>query len=272
MAGKGIFPISVFIQGMVLGAAMALMLSKALPAAEAQEPAENDAQIESADWGVQRVSARSGQRITSRLSLSEVNRISVEGDRVAGVRAAQNGVPGAPAVEFDRDEQTGDLYVVVTSGQPDQVVSAFISTERRNTYHVLFTIKNQPGSQLFISNIDEQPGGSVQLTGGPRSQSYQDLVTRFAAAAFESMPIESTGRDRSIRLSDTVSLEPKGIIEEGQLRARFFDLINNGATSFALDHHAFIADGVLAVASAYDEAPAYSTIRVITVERVMSDE
>lgn len=226
----------------------------------------NTASIVEGDWGAQTVEARSGQRIPAPLSLAEVNRISFEGDRVAGVRAAQNGTPGAPSIEFDRDTATGDLYVVVGQGRAGQVLSAFISTERRHTYHLLFTIREQPANQLFIRNVssDEEP---VPL-GGSRDQAmdYQEAVVGFATYAIETEPTGEPSA-RPERIARDLELVTLGTVSRGDLRGEVFEFRNRGFEAAPLSHAAFLAPGVLAVASPYDEIPPNSSVRVVVIER-----
>lgn len=260
-----------FFYGMAIGAAMMWAAAGLMQAAHAQEveaqagEGERTASVVGGDWGAQTVEARSGQRIPAPLSLAEVNRISFEGDRVAGVRAAQNGLPGAPSIEFDRDAATGDLYVVVAQGRAGQVLSAFVSTERRHTYHLLFTIRDQPANQLFIRNLNTDEHGAAVQGSADQASDYQEAVVGFATFAIDAEPEPVEARPE--RIGQDLELVSLGRVSRGSLSGEIFEFRNRGFAAAPLRHDAFAGPGVIAVASPFDEIPPNSAVRVVVIER-----
>ena len=143
-----------FPMGFVLGLFTAVFGSFLMEEAHGQEPQSvlvEDAARVSGDWGIQRVQAVPGQRIPVRLSLQEINRISFEDDEAFNVRVAENNVRGAPIIQFERDNRTGDMYATIANGAAGQVLSAFVTTDLGHTYHLLFTIENQPATHVTIA-------------------------------------------------------------------------------------------------------------------------
>lgn len=231
------------------------------PAPLAGLPARAEAQIEGGDWGTIRVTARSGQRINATLSLSEPTRVSFEGDGVANVRAAQNGRAGAPMVEFEADETTGDLYLVVTQGAVNQIVSTFITTRRGDTYHVMWTIRDQPASQVFVRG--ERDEEVLAPTGG-RASGHQDAIVQFARFAFEAAP--GNASNRADEVAPGIFVRSLGSVEEGGLFAHIFELRNETENSIPVDHSVFATGTTVAIASAFDDVAPQSMIRVIVIE------
>ena len=130
-----------FEMGFMLGLFTAVLGSFFAEEAHGQEPQTvlvEDAARVSGDWGIQRVQAVPGQRIPVRLSLQEINRISFEDDEAFNVRVAENNVRGAPIIQFERDNRTGDMYATIANGAAGQVLSAFVTTDLGHTYHLLF--------------------------------------------------------------------------------------------------------------------------------------
>ncbi|HCY54807.1 MAG TPA: hypothetical protein DF715_04550 [Oceanicaulis sp.] len=213
------------------------------------------------EWGQSHFRLADGERFPATLSTSEVTRISFDGDRVAGVRSAQNGEAGGPVINWERDDATGDLYGVVSGGRPGQVISAFITTERGATYQALFTLADQPAAQIFISGIGSE-GGQAPARAG-RAQVHAQRIVEFAVWAAGQSP--QARRSRPEIISEGVSLSIIGDVERDGLIARFFEFSNITAANVDIRHEAFADVAVLAVVSSLDEIPAGGRARVFTV-------
>ena len=225
-------------------------------------PAQIQARIDGGDWGAVRVTARSGQRIPATLSLSEVTRVAFEDDQVSSVRAAQAGRPGAPSVDFERDERTGDLYIVVTEGLANQVVSTFVTTARGHTYQILWTIRDMPAAQLFIRGQHVVPGG--RPSDGGRASAHDAAIVEFAQYAFQADPQD--GRDRPEEVVRGVYVTSLGVVGEGAYQGHVFAVENRSDAAITIDHAVFVTSDTVAVASALDIVSPGGVARVIVIE------
>ena len=260
-----------FLRGALLGscigvAALGLgMKAFAQPASlidEAASISQLDAQSERAlvtggDWGTLHVTAREGQRISAGLSLGEVTRIAFEDDVVVAVRSTQSGRPGAALIEFEQEEATGDLYIVVAQGSANQIISAFVTTGSGRTYHFLFTIRDQPAAQIFVRGIGE----------GPILSSRQRVGREFAHRAMNAGELEA-GENRMgpVELSHGVSLIDLGRLEGQGMAARIYEIRNSSSVSVPVIHQAFMTDAVVAVASRLDEVAPGTSARLAVLE------
>jgi len=232
------------------------------PALHARNDVSEQATVLGGDWGTLHVEARDGQRIPASLSLSEVTRIAFENDAVVGVRSTQNGRPGAPLIEFEQDATTGDLYVVVAQGSANQVISAFATTRAGRTYHFLFTIREQPATQVFVRGSG-QGSGAVNLQGAGRAEPRTAAILAFAHQAMNSIELDTeTDRIDTVSIARSVDLVDIGGLEASDMSARIFELRNASDQPVMVIHDAFMAPGVIAVVSLLDQVPAGSTARI----------
>lgn len=269
-----------FLRGALLGscigvAALGLgMKAFAQPASlidEAASISQLDAQSERAlvtggDWGTLHVTAREGQRISAGLSLGEVTRIAFEDDVVVAVRSTQSGRPGAALIEFEQEEATGDLYIVVAQGSANQIISAFVTTGSGRTYHFLFTIRDQPAAQIFVRGIGEGPILSSRQRVG-REQPRTATIMEFAHRAMNAGELEA-GENRMgpVELSHGVSLIDLGRLEGQGMAARIYEIRNSSSVSVPVIHQAFMTDAVVAVASRLDEVAPGTSARLAVLE------
>lgn len=230
------------------------------------------AEVLGGDWGALHVAARDGQRITAYLSLSEVTRVAFEDDTVVGVRAAQNGRPESPLIEFEQDATTGDLYIVVAQGSANQVISAFVTTLAGQTYHFLFTIKEQPATQIFVEAADRD-WISNPMNGEGRAQARETNIVEFAHLAMNVTELERPSRPlETFELRPDVRLVHVGDASNRGFHARIFEIQNASNQIVPVMHDAFLAQGVVAVVSLLDQVPPGSTVRLAVLETAGDDD
>ncbi|MEM8633404.1 MAG: type-F conjugative transfer system secretin TraK [Pseudomonadota bacterium] len=227
-----------------------------------------NAKVTGGDWGSMSVDVEDGQRISAILSYGEVTRMSFRNDRAAHVRIARNERPGAVLVAFERDEVTGDVYFVVEQGQPGGIVSAFVTTEAGETYHVMFTVRDQPAAQIFISGGPARAADEVQEETPLQATTYEGQLIEFAAFIQEQAEnLRHKTTVRTIRSNNGVDLMSAGRISHGGFEGEVYEVHNRGTASFAVDHDAFWTDGALAVVSAHDTINPGTFSRVFVVYR-----
>ncbi len=239
--------------------------------ARSSNPSER-AEVLGGDWGALHVAARDGQRITANLSLSEVTRVTFEDDIVVGVRAAQNGRPDSALIEFEQDTTTGDLYIVVAQGSANQVISAFVTTQAGQTYHFLFTIKDQPATQIFVEAADRE-WVSNPMNGEGRAQARETHIVEFAHMAMNATELDRPAQPAAtFELRPDVSLVHVGDASNRGFHARIYEIQNSSNEIVPVIHDAFMARGVVAVVSLLDQVPPGSTVRLAVLETAGDDD
>ena len=113
--------------------------------------------------------AADNSEIHATISIREVNRISLEGDRIKSVAKAPIGYDVVP------EPDTGDLYLVPSYGaRVDRPVNMFITSERGFTYQLLLTTSDTPSEQLIIQGPKKRPLRTRPVA--PRRQAIADLM------------------------------------------------------------------------------------------------
>ena len=141
-----------FVTGIVLTGLLMIWLSALMPARAAQI----------------RIAADNSE-IHAAISIREVNRISLEDDRIKSVARAPIGYDVVP------EPDTGDLYLVPSYGaRIDRPVNMFITSERGFTYQLLLTPSDTPSEQLIIQGPRKRPLRTMPVA--PRRQAIADLM------------------------------------------------------------------------------------------------
>ena len=110
--------------------------------------------------------------LSAEVSLTEVNRIALMGDRIAKVVRAPDGF----AVEHDA--ATGDLWLrrngaVPSDGKP---VTLFVGTEKGFTYRLTLTPSDRDAAQILIRNADAVPETADVDDGDPVAVSDRHIA------------------------------------------------------------------------------------------------
>jgi len=113
--------------------------------------------------------AADNSEIHASISIREVNRISLEGDRIKSVAKAPVGYDVVP------EPDTGDLYLVPSYGaRKGRPVNMFITSERGFTYQLLLTPSDTPSEQLIIQGPKKRPLRTKPVA--PRRQAIAELM------------------------------------------------------------------------------------------------
>lgn len=116
--------------------------------------------------------ASDGSEIAGKISIRDVNRISLIGDRVKSTRTSMWGY------EFSNDTDSGDIYVKSLPDNIGDPLNAFIITEKGYTYKLLLTPSDVPSEQIFIRN----PEISNDKAEGGLKVSYEQEVIEIMKA------------------------------------------------------------------------------------------
>jgi len=91
--------------------------------------------------------AADGAEIVGKLSLTEVNRISLVDDKIKSKNTSNSGY------EFTNDSKTGDVYVRHIAGAGNEPLNVFLTSIKGYTYKLLLTPMDVPSEQIFIKNM-----------------------------------------------------------------------------------------------------------------------
>lgn len=134
--------------------------------------------------------AADNSEIHAMISVREVNRISLEGDRIKSVAKAPIGYDVVP------EPSTGDLYLVPSHGaHQNHPVNMFITSERGYTYQLLLTPSDTPSEQLIIQGPSKRPLETKPVA--PRRQALAALMRGMITGEFM-----DAYRRRAARISD----------------------------------------------------------------------
>ena len=128
--------------------------------------------------------------LTAEVSSSEVNRIALEGDRIARVVRS----PGAYTLEHD--PVGGDLYLYPGAGSrgaparpadAPSPVTLYLGTERGLTYRLTLTPVQRASAQILIRNAEA--AGSATPAGLPRSAVRESAIVALIGAVARREPL-----------------------------------------------------------------------------------
>ena len=113
--------------------------------------------------------------LSAEVSLTEVNRIALMGDRIAKVVRAPDGF----AVEHDA--ATGDLWLRLAGTDPGDggrhaEASLFVGTEKGFTYRLTLTPSDRDAAQILIRNADAMPETADVDDGDPVAVSDRHIA------------------------------------------------------------------------------------------------
>ena len=109
--------------------------------------------------------------LAAEISATGVNRIALDGDRIAKVVRAPDGI----AVEHDG--ASGDLYLRPAHPSPSgetsglEPVTLFVGTEKGFTYRLTLTLSDRDPAQILIRNAGTLPGGGETAAAAPATKS-----------------------------------------------------------------------------------------------------
>jgi type-F conjugative transfer system secretin TraK len=94
---------------------------------------------------------KDNDRVVATISVRELSRIFVSGDRIQSTR----GLNGA--YELIKDEQQGSIFIKPTSYYGQRAFNLFITTELGHTYNLFFAPKNIPAETIELKPLSPSP-------------------------------------------------------------------------------------------------------------------
>ncbi|WP_284076202.1 type-F conjugative transfer system secretin TraK [Herbaspirillum aquaticum] len=181
------------------------------------------------------------------ISVNEVNRLSIEGRRIASV------VPGIKgALAGEKDEGLGVYYFTLANPSPDHgTVTVFVSDEKGATYKLILSPRPVAGEEIIIRPPNEK--AAVLRRGGAvnRAASYQrrikDLMLVMADPELKDS-VESVVVDKDVPLWKEGRLTLLTTYMDGDMVGEKYRLTNVSLSDMLLVEQELYRRGVRAVA------------------------
>ena len=187
--------------------------------------------------------AADNAEITGKLSVIDINRLSLVNDRIKSVKTNKYGY------EFINDEVSGDLYIKTTSDNIGDPLNAFIISDKGFTYKVLLSPVDIPSEQIFIKNpaITSDDSKKDNNNPLPYKQEIVKLIKEMGKGEIDigyqvkSVKIPVYMKDRTLRLTKRVIY--KGTKYEGLV----YELKNVSDQIREISEEIFSKEGIRAV-------------------------
>ncbi|MDA0967624.1 MAG: type-F conjugative transfer system secretin TraK [Proteobacteria bacterium] len=187
--------------------------------------------------------AADNAEISGKLSVIDINRLSLVNDRIKSVKTNKYGY------EFINDEASGDVYIKTTSDNIGDPLNAFIISEKGFTYKLLLSPLDIPSEQIFIKNPaitteESQKENNVPL---PYKEEIVRLIKQMGKGEIDigyqvkSVKIPVYMKDRSLRLTKRVIYQ--GTKYEGLI----YDLKNLSEDVKEITEELFAKQGIRAI-------------------------
>jgi type-F conjugative transfer system secretin TraK len=181
------------------------------------------------------IESSDGAEISATISLSELNRIRVEGGKIDGIRISKG------ILEYSRDEKSGDIFINLLK-RNKRPVNIFLTSDSGSTFKLLLIPKDIPAEQIFLIERVVKNGIKVfdnyqdQLTSfyknlydGITPKDYKVSNHKFSSL-FNSLPIGKNTHDLKIALkSSYIPTKPnnfRGDIYEIRNKSKFSQILN----------------------------------------------
>ena len=116
--------------------------------------------------------------IAAVISFKEVNRISIENDRIVSLAAVPRGF------SIDHDDVTGDLFLVpdltTATGHP---INLFITSEGGQTYQLILSPRDIPSEQILLRSSAPLENDYAGFSS-PRREEISELMRRMITGEF----------------------------------------------------------------------------------------
>jgi len=187
--------------------------------------------------------AADNAEVSGKLSVIDINRLSLVNDRIKSVKTNKYGY------EFINDDASGDVYIKTTADNIGDPLNAFVISEKGFTYKILLAPADIPSEQIFIKNpaITDDESAKDNKEPLPYKQEIIKLIKEMGQGEIElgykvkSVRTPVYQKDRSLRLTKRVIY--KGTKYEGLI----YELKNVSDEVKNISEDLFAKSGIRAV-------------------------
>lgn len=196
----------------------------------------------SLSWAVQVLDGTDGDIIYGKISMKEISRLRVQGDKIATVRAKQ----GSVGIESDRE--SGQVYLRVMN--PGAPVNMFITTDAGRTYTLLLKPEDIPATNIVVRDIRGRPSPATKDDKRPGSDHVGALKQFMLVMARDEIPNDVTMQEKGekVKLWRDTDFTLERVYQSEEVVGEKYRLTNTGKTRMVMQEPEFYREGVLAVA------------------------
>ena len=179
-----------------------------------------------------------GVEINATISLTEINRIRVEGSRIEGIRVAKG------VIEYSHDEKSGDIFINL-SKRSRRPVNMFISSNSGSTFKLLLMPKDIPSEQIFL--VERVAKNGVQIFNNYQDQLvdfYKTLYNGLASKGYKVSSHNSSSRVGDLKVTLKSSYIP---LKPNNFRGDIYEIRNKSKQIQLLNPQDFFKEGVRAI-------------------------
>jgi conjugal transfer pilus assembly protein TraK len=201
------------------------------------------------------------QTAQATVSLRELTRIVIEGERIASVDYRDG------AVDVQRDRNLGEIRILPPANDASPI-NLFLTSESKRTYSLLLSVSDVPSQTILVR--DTTPKKKVEASGAKvmRSNEHDKNIRNLIVAMSKNL----TPSDMDVRMVNTefaLWAEAKFVLRAVYLGREYvgnhFKVTNTSNAMMRLEEQEFYKQGVHAVAIVQLELPPQASTSVFIV-------
>jgi conjugal transfer pilus assembly protein TraK len=120
----------------------------------------------------QRLVIREGGSITANISATSLNRITVQGDRIAAIKGT------AGQFHLEKDLSVGQIFIQPTSPEDKAPIHVYITTEKGHTYSLTLLSNDMPAESIILTG----PNHQAEIANWDKTASYEAVIVNMIKA------------------------------------------------------------------------------------------
>lgn len=200
-------------------------------------------------YAEQRLVVREGGNVTAHISASDLNRISVQGDRILTIKG------NAGQFQLEKDLSLGQIFIQPNSPEDKSPIHVYITTEQGQTYSLTLLSTDMPAENITLVSIDHKPG----LASWENTAPYEDMIVKIINSMHNQVSLEGftliqdkVKNDYKIR---NLAVKAQGHYVGAKLQGQRFQVQNISEHEVTLRESDFYKNGVRAISIIHKRIP-----------------
>ncbi len=189
----------------------------------------------------QRLMAVDGKSLSAIVSTTALNRIAIEGDRIASVK----GISGQ--FQMDKDSEQGQIFIQPTVGTNSEPLHLFLTTEKGCTYSLKLSTHELAAETIVL--VPSGPHSAV--TKWEKSNPYDVIISSIVKALHNGTELEGLiveDHKKSMPRVRGATIRLRKVCRGDRLQGELYEVANPLRTAIQLEEPWFYKPGVRAIA------------------------
>lgn len=191
-------------------------------------------------YAEQRLFIQEGGNVTANISASSLNRIAVQGDRIANVK----GMTGQ--FQLEKDLNLGQVFIQPNSPEDKAPIHIYITTEQGKTYSLTLLSNDMPAENIvLVSNSVQDKEISWEKTS-----SYETTIVNIIKAMHNDAPLEgfySSQKAKNDYQIPGLSISSRHAYLGSKLQGHSYEIKNEMDDDVTLNTSDFYKSGIRAI-------------------------